>query len=44
VTRRAATQNVERLLDAGVLTEVASTGRARLFVAEDVLRVLSSEG
>jgi Fic family protein len=44
VTRRAATQNVERLLAAGVLIEVASTGRARLFVAEDVLRVLSSEG
>lgn len=39
VTHRGATLNVERLVEAGVLTEVASTGRARLFLAEDVLTI-----
>lgn len=43
VTHRGATLNVERLVEAGVLTEVPSTGRARLFLAEEILAVLSSE-
>lgn len=43
VTHRGATLNVQRLVDAGVLTEVASTARARLFLAEDVLRVLGED-
>jgi Fic family protein len=43
VTHRGATLNVERLVESGVLTEVSSTGRARLFLAEDVLRVLGED-
>ena len=40
VTHRAATMNVERLVAAGVLEEVPSIGRARLFMANDIMRVL----
>lgn len=37
VTHRAATLTVERLVHAGILTEVPSSGRRRLFLAEGVL-------
>lgn len=43
VTHRGATLNIERLLAMGVLTEVASVGRAKLFLATEIMRVLSSE-
>ncbi|RSN35806.1 cell filamentation protein Fic [Amycolatopsis sp. WAC 01416] len=44
VTHRAATQNVIKLVDAGVLTEIQSPGRVRLFLAEEILRTLDGGG
>ncbi|MFC0439266.1 Fic family protein [Kutzneria buriramensis] len=43
VTHRGAMLNVQRLVEANVLTEVASTARARLFLADDVLRLLGED-
>ncbi|MEV6606633.1 Fic/DOC family N-terminal domain-containing protein [Kutzneria sp. NPDC051319] len=43
VTHRGATLNVERLVESGVLTEVSSTGRSRLFLADEILRVLGED-
>lgn len=43
VTHRAATQNVGKLVDAGVLTEIASAGRTRLFLAEEILRTINGK-
>lgn len=40
VTHRAARQNVAKLVDAGVLVEVGNRARNKLFLAEDVLRVV----
>lgn len=44
ITHRAATQNVLKLIDAGVLTEIRSTGRVRLFLADEILRTLDGDG
>ncbi|WP_378238471.1 Fic family protein [Amycolatopsis speibonae] len=44
ITHRAATQNVLKLVDAGVLTEIQSPGRVRLFLAEEILRTLDGDG
>ena len=41
VTHRAATLNVEKLIDAGIVTEIPRRTRRRLFVAQEILRVLS---
>jgi Fic family protein len=41
VTHRAATLNVEKLIDAGIVTEIPGRTRRRLFVAQEILRVLS---
>lgn len=43
VTHRAATQNVEKLVDAGILVELPGTGRRRTFVAAELLEVLEGE-
>lgn len=43
VTHRAATQNVAKLVEAGVLTEISSTGRVRLFLAEEILNTLNGD-
>lgn len=40
VTHRAARLNVEKLVEAGVLTEVGDRSRTRLFIADDVIRAL----
>lgn len=40
VTHRAATQNVEKLVDAGILVELPGPGRRRTFVAAEVLRAV----
>ncbi|AHI01484.1 Fic family protein [Kutzneria viridogrisea] len=40
VTHRAATVNVEKLVAAGVLTEIETSRRTRLFLCTEVLRVL----
>jgi len=40
VTHRAATQNIEKLVTAGILVEVAQRGRTRQFVAADVMNVV----
>lgn len=44
VTHRAATQNVVKLVDMGVLTEIESPGRVRLFLAAEILRTLDGAG
>jgi Fic family protein len=41
VTHRAATLNVEKLVDAGIVSEIQGRTRRRLFVAQEILRVLS---
>lgn len=41
VTHRSATYNVNKLVAAGVLTEVVSRGRARLFLAEGILTTVA---
>lgn len=40
VTHRAAAQNVAKLVDAGVLSEVRPSGRTRLFLADGILRAI----
>jgi Fic family protein len=40
VTHRAARLNIEKLVDAGILTEVGGRTRNRLFLASDVLRAV----
>ncbi len=40
VTHRAATLNVEKLADAGIVSELQSGGRQRVFLAVDILRAL----
>ena len=44
VTHRAATTNIERLVEEGVLTEVPRAGRTRRFVAQHVIRIVNGEG
>ena len=41
VTHRATTLNVEKFIDAGIVTEIPRRTRRRLFVAQEILRVLS---
>jgi len=41
ITHRAATLNVEKLVDFGLLREIRHGGRPRLFVAREVMRVSS---
>jgi Fic family protein len=43
VTHRAATLNVTKLVDAGVLTEIPSTGRTRVFLAQEILRTIKGD-
>ena len=40
VTHRWASQTVDKLTDAGILREVPGPGRARLFIAPEVLRAI----
>jgi hypothetical protein len=40
VTHRWASQTIDKLCAAGVLQEVAPAGRARLFIAPDILRAI----
>lgn len=40
ITHRAATQNIEKLITAGILVEVVQRGRSRQFVAADVMNVV----
>lgn len=44
VTHRAATQNIEKLVAAGILTELPGPGRRRRFVAAEVLQVVEGGG
>lgn len=44
VSRRAATQTIERLISVGVLAETPRAGRARLFIAREILNVASGQG
>ncbi|HVV09203.1 Fic family protein [Amycolatopsis sp.] len=41
VTHRAATLNVAKLVEAGIVTELPSTGRVRTFVATEILRTIN---
>jgi Fic family protein len=43
VTHRAATLNVTKLVDAGVLTEIPSTSRTRVFLAQEILRTINGD-
>jgi Fic family protein len=43
VTHRAAAMNVGKLVDAGVLVEVTSRTRTRLFLAAEILRAINGE-
>jgi len=43
ITHRAATLNVEKLVDFGLLREIRHGGRPRLFVAREVMRVVESD-
>ncbi|MQA13379.1 MAG: Fic family protein [Pseudonocardiaceae bacterium] len=43
VTHRAATLNIEKLVEIGLLVEVAPTGRQRRFLADGVVRVVNGE-
>ncbi|MFE0028185.1 Fic family protein [Amycolatopsis sp. NPDC059021] len=43
VTHRAATQNVLKLVDAGVLTEISARARTRRFLATEILRTINGE-
>lgn len=40
VTHRAAAQNIEKLVAAGILIEIASRGRTRQFIAPDIINVV----
>jgi Fic family protein len=40
VSHRGAAQNITKLVEAGVLTEIAHPGRSRLFLAEEILRTI----
>jgi len=40
VTHRAATVNVERLVEVGVLSEISRTGKQRFFIATDIINVI----
>ena len=43
VTHRAATVNVEKLMDDGLLVEVARSGRTRRFLAQEIIAVVNGE-
>jgi Fic family protein len=43
VTHRAAMLNVQKLLDAGVVVEVESASRTRMFLAPEILRTINGE-
>lgn len=43
VTHRAATLSVEKLVEAGMLTEVSPRGRTRLFIADEILAVANGD-
>jgi Fic family protein len=43
VTHRAATLNVEKLVDEGVLVEVSRSGRTRRFLAQEIIAVVNGE-
>jgi Fic family protein len=43
VTHRAAALNVQKLVDAGLLVEVKSMTRTRLFLAAEILRTINGE-
>jgi Fic family protein len=43
VTHRAAAANIEKLVDEGVLVEVAPTGRIRRFLAREIIAVVNGE-
>lgn len=43
VTHRAATVNVEKLVDDGLLVEVARSGRTRRFLAQEIIAVVNGE-
>jgi Fic family protein len=43
ITHRAATLNVEKLVDFGLLREIRHGGRPRLFVAREVMQVVESD-
>lgn len=43
ITHRAATLNVEKLVDAGVLVEVSRSGRTRRFLAQEIIAVVNGE-
>lgn len=43
VTHRAATINIEKLVETGLLVEVTSTGRQRRFLADEIVRVVNGE-
>ena len=43
VTHRWASQTVDKLTDAGILREVPGPGRARLFIAPEVLRAIEGQ-
>lgn len=44
VTHRAAAQNVAKLVDAGILTELPVRGRTRVFLAEEIIRTVNGPG
>jgi len=43
VTHRAASQNIDRLVQVGILEEVETPRRTRLFLARGILDVLSGD-
>jgi hypothetical protein len=43
VTHRAAALNVQKLVEAGLLVEVKSMTRTRLFLAAEILRTINGE-
>lgn len=43
VTHRAATLNVQRLIDTGLLVEIESPGRTKLFLAKEILATINGE-
>ena len=43
VTHRAATQNIAKLVEAGILTEIQSATRTRVFLAQEILRTINGD-
>jgi Fic family protein len=44
ITRRAAQQNIDKLVDAGILTEITGKERNRIYLAQEIYDIVSTEG